>query len=178
MLRNTTVTWGWGAKALHWIGALAILILLGHGWWMTHLAPRPERLANYAWHAALGYDLLVLVVLRVLWRWINPVPALPVDSRPWEIWSARLGHLGLYALMLATTVLGWALAGTMRTPMAQDFAGLTFPAIVADKTLHRSLEDWHKIAAYLLAALLLLHVAGALRHHFVKKNDVLRRMAG
>jgi cytochrome b561 len=80
--------------------------------------------------------------------------------------------------MLATTVLGWALAGTMRTPLAKDIAGLTFPTIVADKTLHRSLEDWHKIAAYLLAALVLLHVAGALRHHFVKKNDVLRRMAG
>ena len=54
MLRNTTATWGCGAKALHWIGALAILILLGHGWWMTHMTPRPERLANYAWHAALG----------------------------------------------------------------------------------------------------------------------------
>jgi cytochrome b561 len=177
MLRNTSETWGWGAKALHWIGALAILLLLGHGWWMTHLAPRgPDRLAHYAGHAALGYDFLVLVVLRVLWRWMNPVPALPADSKPWEIWLAHLGHIGLYALMLVTTVLGWALAGTMRTPMQKDIAGLTFPTIVADKTLHGSLEDWHKIAAYLLAALVLLHIAGALRHHFVKKNDVLRRM--
>src|SRR3954463_8226584 len=67
MLRNTSATWGWGAKTLHWIGALAILILLGHGWWMTHMTPRPERLANYAWHAALGYDFLVLLVIRLLW---------------------------------------------------------------------------------------------------------------
>ena len=178
MLRNTAANWGWGAKALHWIGALAILALLGHGWWMTHLAPRgPDRLAHYAGHAALGYDFLVLVVLRLLWRWMNPVPALPADTKPWELWSARLGHFGLYALMLATTVLGWALAGTMRTPMDKDIFRLTVPTIVADKTLHRSLEDWHKIAAYLLAALVVLHVAGALRHHFVKKNDVLRRMA-
>src|SRR5258708_36789843 len=80
MLRNTSATWGWGAKALHWIGALAILILLGHGWWMTHLAPRPERLANYAWHAALGYDLLILLVLRLLWRGAHPAPALPSDT--------------------------------------------------------------------------------------------------
>jgi cytochrome b561 len=177
MLRNTTLTWGWGAKALHWIGAIAILILLGHGWWMTHMTPRPERLANYAWHASLGYDLLVLVVLRVLWRWVNPVPALPAESKPWEIWAAHAGHVGLYALMLVTTGLGWALAGTMRTPMEKDIFGFTIPTIVADKTLHRSLEDWHKIAAYLLAALVVLHVAGALRHHFVKKNDILRRMA-
>jgi len=48
MLRNTAETWGWPARVLHWIGALAIVLLLAHGWWMTHLAPRPERLAHYA----------------------------------------------------------------------------------------------------------------------------------
>ena len=49
MLRNSTAQWGWPAKALHWIGAILILLLLGHGWWMTHLAPRgPDRLVQYA----------------------------------------------------------------------------------------------------------------------------------
>ena len=53
MIANTSAEWGWPAKALHWVGALAILLLLGHGWWMTHLAPRPDRLAHYAGHSAL-----------------------------------------------------------------------------------------------------------------------------
>ena len=79
MVRNTETAWGWLAKVLHWIGAVAILILLVHGWWMTHLTPRPDRLVNYAWHSALGYDVLALMVLRLLWRWVNPVPALPSD---------------------------------------------------------------------------------------------------
>jgi cytochrome b561 len=176
-LRNSTAHWGWPAKALHWIGAILILLLLGHGWWMTHLAPRPDRLANYAWHAALGYDFLVLLVLRLLWRWLNPVPAMPAGTKRWEEVAARAGHLGLYLLMFATTLVGWALAGTMRTPMTKDVFGLTIPAIVSDKSLHGALEDTHKWLAYVLAALTVVHIAGALRHHFVKRNDVLRRMA-
>jgi cytochrome b561 len=66
MIFNSTTTWGWPAKALHWIGAAMILVLLAHGWWMTHMTARPERLANYAWHSALGYDLLALTVLRIV----------------------------------------------------------------------------------------------------------------
>lgn len=177
MLRNSGEKWGWPAKALHWIGALLILLLLGHGWWMTHLAPRPDRLAHYAAHSALGYDLLVLLVLRLLWRWLNPVPAMPAGTKRWEEIAARLGHIGLYLLMFASTIAGWALAGTMRTPMQKDVFGLTFPALTSGSGMHEMLEGAHEVLAYLLALLVVVHVAGALRHHFVKKNDVLRRMA-
>jgi hypothetical protein len=82
MTFNSTTTWGWPAKALHWIGAVIILLLLVHGWWMTHMTPRPDRLAHYAGHSAPGYDLLALVILRLLWRWLNPVPELPADLKP------------------------------------------------------------------------------------------------
>src|SRR3982074_2927525 len=92
MTFNSTTTWGWPARILHWIGAAIILVLLVHGWWMTHMTPRPERLANYAWHSALGYDLLALIVLRLLWRWFNPVPVLPA-LKPWEPLAARAPHV-------------------------------------------------------------------------------------
>ncbi|MGZ5841465.1 MAG: cytochrome b [Xanthobacteraceae bacterium] len=178
MLRNTTATWGWGAKALHWIGALAILILLGHGWWMTHMTPRPERLANYAWHAALGYDFLVLLVIRLLWRWTNAVPDLPADTKPWERFAAHAGHVGLYVLMFVVAGTGWAVAVTARTPMTTDLFGLSFaPVITLERSTRNLIEGTHEVLAYLTAVLVLVHIAGALRHHFVKKNDVLRRMA-
>ena len=64
MTRNSTSDWGWPAKILHWVGAALILLLLGHGWWMTHMTPRPDRLANYAGHSAMGYDLFALLILR------------------------------------------------------------------------------------------------------------------
>src|SRR5262245_33681711 len=129
MIGNSENAWGWPARALHWLGAILILLLLGHGWWMTHLAPRPDRLAHQAGHAALGYDFLVLLVLRMLWRWTHAVPTLPVGTPRWEQVAARSGHIGLYVLMLATTVVGWALAGTMRTPLDKDAFGLPVPMI-------------------------------------------------
>ena len=177
MLRNTLDDWGWPAKLLHWLGALLILLLLGHGWWMTHLAPRgPDRLMHYAGHAALGYDFLALLVLRLLWRWMNQVPPLPADLKPWERAAAHLGHFGLYVLMFATTLTGWAMAGTGRTPFDKDVFNIPIPLFVTDRALHGPLEDTHKYLAYALAALVLVHIVGALRHHFEKRNTVLRRM--
>jgi cytochrome b561 len=144
------------------------------------MAPRADRAAHYAGHAAMGYDLLAVVVLRLLWRWMNPVPALPSDLKPWEWWSARLGHFGLYVLMFATTVGGWALAGTGRRHYEHDIFGLKIPLFYqsTDRAMHELLEDWHRVLSYALAALVAVHILGALRHHFIKHNDVLRRMIG
>jgi cytochrome b561 len=179
MTGNTNTSWDWPAKTLHWIGAILILLLLGHGWWMTHLAPRgPDRILHYAGHAALGYDLLMLLVLRLLWRWTHAVPDLPADSPRWERLSAHVSHFGLYALMFATTLTGWALAGTFRDPLNKDAFGLAVPSIYVsqDRAMHRLFEDWHKWLSYVLLALVLVHLIAALRHHFIKHNDVLRRM--
>lgn len=178
MTFNSTTTWGWPAKALHWIGAVLILLLLGHGWWMTHMTPRPDRLANYAGHSALGYDLLALIILRLLWRWLNPVPELPADLKPWERLAARAGHICLYLLMLIVSVTGWMVATTFRVPMTKDVFGIDVPPLVTtvDRSVRQWLEESHKILAYVLAALVLIHIAGALRHHLLKRNDVLRRM--
>jgi cytochrome b561 len=178
MLRNTNTQWGSLAKLLHWLGALMILVLLIHGWWMTHMTPRADRFANYTLHAAIGYDLLALVVLRILWRWMNPVPTLPADLKPWERWAAYLGHFGLYLLMLAVSLSGWALAGTFKAPMNKDLFGMYVPLIVksSDRSVHGFYEEWHEITAYLLAALVVIHIIGALRHQFIKHNDLLQRM--
>ena len=178
MMFNSTMRWGWPAKTLHWIGAVIILLLLGHGWWMTHMTPRPERLANYAGHSALGYDLLALILLRLLWRWLNPVPELPADLRPWERIAARVGHASLYVLMLVVSLTGWMVATTFRTPMTKDVFGIDIPPIVTavDRPVRQWLEQSHMILAYVLAAVVLVHIVGALRHHLVKRNDVLRRM--
>jgi cytochrome b561 len=178
MTFNSKTTWGWPAKALHWIGAAVILILLAHGWWMTHMTPRPDRLANYAWHSALGYDLLGLLVLRLVWRWVNRVPDLPADLRPWERAAAHVGHASLYVLMLIVSLTGWIGATTFRVPMTKDLLGVDVPAIVTvlDRSVRLWVEQSHMIVAYLLAALVVIHIIGAMRHHIFKRNDVLRRM--
>ena len=175
IVHNSTISWGWPSKLFHWIAALAILILLVHGWWMTHMVTT-DRGTHYVWHAAIGYDLIALLILRLLWRWMNPVPAMPVTLKRWEVLAAWAGHIGLYILMFAAAVSGWALAGTGRRPFNLDMFGLQVPPIVTDRTLHRPLEDWHLYLSYALAALVVVHIIGALRHHVIKRNDVMRRM--
>jgi cytochrome b561 len=178
MIGNTTTNWGWPAKLLHWAGAILILLLLGHGWWMTHMAARPDRLAHYAGHAALGYDLLALLIIRLLWRWTHAVPALPADLATWERLSAQAGHIGLYLLMFASTLTGWVLAGTFRVPMNKDAFGLTVPQIITiqDRAVRGTIEESHLVLSYLLGALVVVHIIGALRHHLIKRTDVMRRM--
>ena len=178
MWRNTLDSWGIVAKALHWIGALLIFLLLGHGWWMTHMAERAVRLDHYAGHSALGYDFLALLILRLLWRWLNPVPELPADLKPWERISAQLGHFGLYVLMLVVSVTGWMVATTFRSPMTKDVFGINVPPLVTavERSTRQTIEGSHMVLAYVLAALVVVHIVGALRHHFGKHNNILRRM--
>ena len=72
-LRNTGTAWGPVAKLFHWLGALLIFFLIAHGWWMTHLAARAGRLEQYGLHATVGYYLLLLIALRLAWRFGNVV---------------------------------------------------------------------------------------------------------
>jgi len=178
MTRNSTSDWGWPAKILHWVGAALILLLLGHGWWMTHMTPRPERLANYAGHSAMGYDLFALLILRLLWRWFNPPPELPADLQRWERIAARASHAALYVLMFVVSVTGWMVATTFRNPMTKDLFGIDVPPIVTavDRSVRQLLEDSHLVLAYVLAVIVLIHTIAALRHHMLKRNNVLRRM--
>ena len=69
---------------------------------------------------------MALLILRLLWRWLHPVPVLPGDLQRWERVAAQVGHALLYVLMFAASLTGWALAGTFRTPMTKDLLGFQF----------------------------------------------------
>ena len=91
-LRNSAAGWGLLARLLHWISALAILFLVGYGWWMTHALERAGRLAHYQLHSLIGWYVLLLIVLRLVWRAGNPVPDLPAELPRWERATA-LAHV-------------------------------------------------------------------------------------
>jgi len=178
MIRNTATRWGALSQFLHWgIGAL-ILFLLLHGWWMTEFSAREARFEHYTWHASVGYVLLPLMILRLAWRWLNEVPELARASAAWERISARFAHCALYVLIFVATVSGWALAGTSRRPLDTVFGWVRVPAIVSapDRRLHEQLEHLHSFLAWTLVVLLIVHVAGALYHLIIKKDDVVQRM--
>jgi cytochrome b561 len=179
MIGNTNTSWGWMSQAFHWIGAAFVVVLLAHGWWMAEFAPRQGRFEHYLWHASVGYGLLALMVLRLLWRWTNAVPELPRAAPAWERAAAHVGHWGLYVLILAAAMSGWALAGTYSRPMDATFFGFVHvPGIVEsrDRVLHDRLESGHSILAWALAILFVVHIIGALYHRLIRKDGVMQRM--
>ena len=179
-LGNTPTRWGLVAQAFHWLGAAVILLLLVHGWWMSEFAPRAARQEHYALHASLGYTLLALLALRLPWRWFNTVPAPPLASPAWEKMAAAASHWGLYLLMLGAALTGWALAGTMRRPLDSFFGLVRVPQLPGgpDRVLHKLLEEAHEALAWTLAALVAVHVAAAIYHFAVRRDDVMQRMWG
>ena len=178
MIGNTATTWGLASRLLHWAGAGFIVVLVAHGGWMTQFAPRAARFEHYAWHASVGYALIVLMILRLFWRLGNAVPALPGMSAAERV--AALGnHWLLYALSLGASFTGWALAGTFRRPLDTTLFGLVrVPPIVAsqDQALHQPLESWHGILSWALAALVVVHVCAAFWHLALRKDGIMQRM--
>ena len=178
MLRNTQTAWGSVAKSFHWVVAALVIFSISYGWWMTHLAARAGRLSLYQFHSSIGYDLLFLLLLRLCWRAIDAVPAMPQNTRRWEHTAAHVSHVLLYVLTLAVCITGWLMLGAFSRPIAATLFGL-FPVpliTTPDGPLHDLLEEVHRMLSYALLALIVVHVAAALRHHFIKRNDILRRM--
>ena len=177
MIGNTSSSWGSLARAFHWGLGIAITGMIAFGWWMNHFSARPDRFFYRSSHADIGYVVLLLTVLRLVWRGINPTPALPSDTTRWQRIAARVSHGALYAVTILVAMLGWAHSGA-RTPNYSDWFGLFHvPQITSpDKAAANAYEDRHILFAYVLLALIVLHLAAALWHHFVKRDRVTARM--
>jgi cytochrome b561 len=177
MIRNTTSSWGSVSRWFHWILAAVIIGMLAYGWWMNHLAPRADRFFYRSIHADIGYVVLVLMVLRLIWRILNPEPALPSDTPRWQRVAAHVSHWALYIVTIAVATLGWAHSGAHKPDYSSWFGLFHVPQITSpDKAVADFYEDRHIQFAYVLMALVAIHFAAALWHHFVKRDRVTARM--
>lgn len=177
MIRNTTSSWGSVSRWSHWIVGAIIIGMLTYGWWMNHIPARTDRLFYRSIHADIGYVVLVLMVLRVIWRAINPTPALPVEVPRWQRIVAHASHWALYAVTILVAMLGWAHSGA-HTPNYADWFGLfRVPQFTSpDKATADLYESRHIFMAYVLSALIAVHFVGAIWHHFVTCDRVASRM--
>ncbi len=175
-LRSSARAWGSVAKTFHWGMALLILAMLVLGWVAATWPRSPTKLSLFYWHKSTGILLLALVVLRIAWRVLEHPPETPAGSTRREKRLAKGVHLGLYGLMLAMPLSGWVINSAANYPL-KVFGLFALPKIVATNRAAQHLaQDAHLILFWALAALLVLHVAAALQHHFVRRNDVLIRM--
>jgi len=164
------------AKGLHWLMAVLILGLLALGIYMSDLPLSPQKLELYSWHKWFGVTVFLLLWLRLAWRVTHRPPALPETlSAPMRL-AAHAGHAALYLLMLAIPLSGW-LMSSAKGFQTVWFGVLPIPDLLPkNKELGDLLLELHQGLNLLLIALLLAHIAAALKHHFFDKDDVLVRM--
>lgn len=164
-----------GMQALHWATALAIvgafvLIQVVEG-----LPKGDTRAFMMGLHKSFGVTALTLVLVRVVWRHLSPPPALP-PMAPWIGTASRVGHVALYALMVAVPVVGMVMSWSGERPIAV-FGLFTLPTLLPPNPgLKEAAEGVHEVLGNAILILAGLHAAAALVHQYVLKDGVLARM--
>ena len=164
------------AKGLHWLMAILFFGLLALGFYMHDLPLSPEKLQLYSWHKWAGVTAFLLVLVRLAWRIAHRPPALPASMPKLMQLAAHAGHLALYLLMLAIPLSGW-LMSSAKGFQTVWFGILPIPDLLEkNKELGAQLAEVHEALAILFILTLLAHIAAALKHHFIDKDDILTRM--
>ncbi|MBS0455603.1 MAG: cytochrome b [Proteobacteria bacterium] len=164
------------AKWLHWMVALLIAVQLVLGWVEASWRQSPTKLGLFEWHMSTGALVLLLVVLRLAWRLTHAAPSLPDDMPRWERRAAFASHFLLYVAMLALPLSGWV-ATSASGEAFSIFRLVPLPAIApVDRHLMNVAGTVHLVLGILLIVLVAIHVAAALRHHLIRRDNVLLRM--
>ncbi|OLF53123.1 cytochrome b [Pseudomonas chlororaphis] len=163
------------ARLLHWLMALLIVAMLFIGAGMVaSVSARHEWLLHL--HKPLGIAILLLVIVRLFVRFATRQPPLPADLPRWQVLAAKASHVLLYALMLVLPLLGWAMISAAGDPVMLT-SSLQLPSILpANASLFAALRKAHGVLAYLLFLTVLLHLAAALFHGWVRRDGVLESM--
>ena len=163
------------AIVLHWVLALALIMSFSVGLYMADLPLTPQRVKLFNWHKWAGITILALSLLRLLWR-LTHRPPVDLPMPPWQRRAARWTHGAVYLLFFAVPLAGWAYSSAAGFPIVW-FGVLPLPDFVApDKALAEWLKTLHGALAWALAALVVLHVGAALKHHFIDRDKLLSRM--
>lgn len=175
-VRNTTLRYGAVAQLFHWLIVALIITQFVLAIKADGLPLGPAKIAVLAQHKSFGMTIFTLAILRLLWRLVNPVPAVPATTPRWQRIGAHLSHWALYALILITPLFGWLMSSARNFPVSW-FGVFTFPDLVQpNKAKYDFFLATHHTLAKVLFCIALLHAAAALKHHFFDRDNVLRRM--
>lgn len=191
MIRNTPTSWGFVSRNLHWLIAAMITVQVPLGFWMNAVYDELIATKSYDFsqlllisrvHHTNGFLILILATLRLTWRASNPTPALPPGLAAYQRVLARLTHVFLYALLFAFPLSGWATLSAYEGEFPIFFFGwedvprIVPQAVDGSHAPYEFYAEIHETCWRIGAVVLGLHVMGALWHHVVAKDNVLRRM--
>lgn len=174
LFKMTTTRYTATAIVLHWLMALLIFVVFPLGLYMTGLTLSPTKLQLYSYHKWLGVTLLVLALLRILWRVAHRPPQLDLP-----VWQKRLSdavHMLLYALLIAIPMSGWLMSSAKGFQTV--WLGIVpLPDLIEkDKELGHLLAEIHANWSYLLLVVVALHIAAALKHRYIDRDEIMGRM--
>lgn len=172
------------AVLFHWLIALLIIGLLAIGKYMTGLEENdPVRFVLTQWHKSFGISVLLLSVLRLMWRFVHKPPPEPDYIPRWQQFIAGGVHLLLYALMFLLPITGWIMVSASPLNLDTVLFGVIpwphlppFPHLPNKAGVAEAFHSYHEIASTVLIVFVLAHVGAAMKHHLVDKDTVLHRM--
>jgi cytochrome b561 len=164
------------ARALHWITAVLILFMIPTGFMAANEWGGSLQDSLYDLHKSIGALIIPIVALRLIYRWTHRPLPLPDAIPPMQRLAAEATHWALYALLVLQPLVGWIATSAYPAPVP-FFGGITLPPIwFADRALSDQLFSIHLLIGIAIACLVAAHIAGALYHHFVRKDRVLLRI--
>jgi cytochrome b561 len=164
------------AQGFHWIIAALIVIQFTLAWTADDLPLGARKLGLLARHKSVGMTVLMLAVLRLLWRLRNPAPALPPGMTSLERRLAHITHVAFYVLLFAMPLTGWMMSSAKNYSVSW-FGWFTWPNLIGkNEAAFDFLRSTHDALSYALLSIAILHILAALKHHFWNKDDVLLRM--
>lgn len=174
--RNSTTNYGAIAVGFHWV-MVALIVAVYATMELRGIFPKGSTSREFmkTLHYMLGLSVLALAVARLLLSLLDRPPGITPEPARWQSLFARAAHYALYALMLGLPLLGWLLLSASGEPV--PFFGLTLPPLIAENTALADLvEEIHETGATIGYFLIGGHALAALFHHYVLKDDTLRRM--
>jgi cytochrome b561 len=172
---STAVRYNGLSKTLHWVIALLAFSQLAMGKFFEVEADESGSL--FDWHTAFGLSVLALMVVRLGWRVTHTVPAQPRNTPGWQQVAARATHIAFYGLLIALPITGWLMT-SVEGDAVSFFGWFTVPSlpVPGGEASEDFLEETHELLGNVLLVLAGIHVLAGLKHHYIDRDDVLRRM--
>jgi len=173
---NAPHAYGGIARTFHWLIAALLLLQIPLAFFMVDQPLGPDKLGNYATHKSIGLLIFSVTALRLAWRLTHTAPMLPAGMPGWQKFAARSAQVLLYALMFLMPFTGLLRSQAANFPVS--FFGLfTVPTIVGvNEEFSKGMAAAHEMQGTILLILIIAHALGALHHHFIRKDGVLRTM--
>jgi cytochrome b561 len=174
--KNTPAQYGSMMRFLHWAIFVLFLIQILMGFFLDDF-PEAYKMNIYTFHNSVGLLVLALMLVWVFWRLINVKPVWPVNMALWERVSAHIMHTLLYLGMILIPLSGWALTtAAQHPPVFFWLFPLPMPGIMPSDAVKHLASSAHTVLAWVLISLVALHILAALKHHFINKDFILKRM--